>query len=189
MARSKTEESKTEGFFLSSSPSHLLHRAEQLAADRFAKLVGDSLTLRQFAVLAAIAEAPGLSQVDLVRATGVDRSTLADMVGRMEQRGWVTRAASPLDGRAHAVTLAPAGTAALAAATHHARAADAAIMDALPRTKRHTFLTILAKLAKFADALAAKEEREARRQAKRQAREKSKQRKQKKRESESRQSA
>lgn len=189
MARSMTDDLETEGFLLSTSPSHLLHRAEQLAADRFAKLVDDALTLRQFAVLAAIAETPGLSQVDLVRATGVDRSTLADMMSRMEQRGWVTRAASPVDGRAHAVRLAPAGSAALASATRHARAADAAILDALPRTKRRTFLSILAKLAKFADETARKEEREGRRQAKQQAREKLKQRKRKKRDSGRRQSA
>jgi len=150
----------------------LLHRAEQLAADRFTQLVGDSVTLRQFAVLAAIAESPGLSQSDLVRATGVDRSTMADMMTRMEKRGWVTRAASTVDARAHAVRLAAAGVTILAAATHHARAADAAILDALPRTKRRAFLNTLNKLAKVSDEAAAKADREAKRQAKRDARNK-----------------
>lgn len=157
---------------LADSPSHLLHRAEQLAADRFTQLVGDSVTLRQFAVLAAIAESPGLSQSDLVRATGVDRSTMADMMTRMEKRGWVTRAASTVDARAHAVRLAAAGVTILAAATHHARAADAAILDALPRTKRRAFLNTLNKLAKVSDEAAAKADREAKRQAKRDARNK-----------------
>ena len=155
-------------FRLEHSPSHLLHRAEQLAADRFTQLLGgDNVTLRQFAVLAAIAESPGLSQSDLVRATGVDRSTMADMMTRMEKRGWVTRTASTLDARAHAVRLASAGVTILAAATHHARAADAAILDALPRTKRRTFLNILTKLAKISDEAAAKAEKAARREAKR----------------------
>jgi DNA-binding MarR family transcriptional regulator len=158
---------------LEHSPSHLLHRAEQLAADRFTQLVGgDNVTLRQFAVLAAIAESPGLSQSDLVRATGVDRSTMADMMTRMEKRGWVTRAASTIDARAHSVRLAGAGVTILAAATNHARAADAAILDALPRTKRRTFLNILTKLAKISDAAAAKADKDARRQAKREARKK-----------------
>ncbi|MBY0564624.1 MAG: MarR family transcriptional regulator [Hyphomonadaceae bacterium] len=170
MARSMKDDAEADGFRLGASPSHLLHRAEQLAADRFASLVGDTLTLRQFAVLAAIAEAPGLSQSDLVRSTGIDRSTLADMVGRMEKRGWIARTVSPLDARAHAVTLAATGATLLAAATRHARAADAAILDALPRTKRRTFLNILTKLAKFADESAARAEREARRTAKREAR-------------------
>lgn len=170
MARSVKDDAEGDAFRLATSPSHLLHRAEQLAADRFSQLVGETLTLRQFALLAAIAEAPGLSQSELVRATGIDRSTLADMVGRMEKRGWIARTVSPLDARAHAVTLAATGATMLAAATHHAKAADAAILDALPRTKRRTFLNILSKLAKFADESAAKAEREAKRAAKREAR-------------------
>lgn len=159
---------------LEDSPSHLLHRAEQLAADRFAQLVGDNVTLRQFAVLAAIQASPGLSQSDLVRATGVDRSTMADMMTRMEKRGWITRTASSLDARAQSVRLAADGVTMLAAATNHARAADAAILDALPRTKRRPFLNILTKLSKVSAEAHAKAEKEAKRQAKRDAREKAK---------------
>jgi len=159
---------------LEDSPSHLLHRAEQLAADRFAQLVGDNVTLRQFAVLAAIQSSPGLSQSDLVRATGVDRSTMADMMTRMEKRGWITRAASSLDARAQSIRLAADGATMLAAATNHARAADAAILDALPRTKRRPFLNILTKLSKVSVEAHAKAEKEAKRQAKRDAREKAK---------------
>jgi DNA-binding MarR family transcriptional regulator len=166
MAR-MTDGPESEPYRLEDSPSHLLHRAEQLASDRFTQLVGgDNVTLRQFAVLAAIAESPGLSQSALVRATGVDRSTMADMMNRMEKRGWVTRAASALDARAHSVRLAAAGVTILAAATHHARAADAAILDALPRTKRRTFHNILTKQARISDEAAAKAEKDARRQAK-----------------------
>jgi DNA-binding MarR family transcriptional regulator len=161
MAR-MTDGPESEGFRLAASPSHLLHRAEQLAADRFTQLVGDSVTLRQFAVLAAIAESPGLSQSDLVRATGVDRSTLADMMNRMEKRGWVYRSTSVKDARAVSVRLAPTGSQILIATTPHARAADAAILDLLPRVKRRTFQNILAKLAKLSDEAAAKAERDAR---------------------------
>ena len=75
MARVMSDQMESELFRLAHSPSHLLHRAEQLAADRFGQLVGaDGVTLRQFAVLAAIAENPGLSQSDLVRATRVAES-------------------------------------------------------------------------------------------------------------------
>lgn len=174
MARSMTDGPESEPFRLATSASHLLHRAEQLASDRFTHLVGDTLTLRQFAVLAAIAERPGLSQTDLVRATGIDRSTLADTVSRMEKRGWISRTTAPLDARAHAVHLASSGAALLASATRHARAADAAILDLLPRTKRRTFLNILTKLAKLSDEAAAKAERDAKREAKRAAKDEKK---------------
>jgi DNA-binding MarR family transcriptional regulator len=172
-----SDQTESEPFRLATSPSHLLHRAEQLASDRFTQLVGDNVTLRQFAVLAAIAENPGLSQSDLVRATGIDRSTLADMMTRMEKRGWVARTASVSDARALSVRLAAAGSTILAAATQYARAADAAILDSLPRTKRRPFLNTLTKLAKASEEAAAKRERELKRDAKRAAREKQKSRK------------
>jgi DNA-binding MarR family transcriptional regulator len=163
---------ESEPYRLANSPSHLLHRAEQLAADRFARLVGDAITLRQFSVLAAIAQNPGLSQSDLVRATGVDRSTLADMMTRMERNGWISREESASDGRAYSVRLAQAGSRLLATTTQHARAADAAILDLLTPRKRKAFLATLGELSKLAAAAEEKAERRAKRQAKREAREK-----------------
>jgi DNA-binding MarR family transcriptional regulator len=132
-----------------------LHRAQQLAQDRFAAAAGArGVTLRQFAVLAAIAEQPGRSQTDLVLATGVDRSTLADMITRMEKRGWILRVTAADDARANAVTLASAGRAALNNAIPHARAADEALLEALPRGDRRAFQDMLAKLSAAADAAA-----------------------------------
>jgi len=171
MARKISDQSESGPYRLAISTSHLLHRAEQLASDRFAKLV-DGITLRQFAVLAAVAEAPGLSQVDLVRATGIDRSTLADMMNRMEARGLVERTTSQLDGRAHAVHLTASGTAIFKASINHALAADARILDLLARTKAKSLQSILVKLAEEAEKEVQKEERAARRQAKREARKK-----------------
>jgi MarR family transcriptional regulator, temperature-dependent positive regulator of motility len=168
---------ESEPFRLATSASHLLHRAEQLAADRFSQLVGDAVTLRQFAVLVAISEQPGLSQSDLVRATGIDRSTLADMMNRLAKRGLVQRTESTIDARAYSVRLSASGASILAAATQHARAADAAILDLLPRTKRRTFLGTLTKLSRLAEQAAEKREREAKRQAKRDARKQRQQRK------------
>ncbi|MGE0045827.1 MAG: MarR family winged helix-turn-helix transcriptional regulator [Hyphomonadaceae bacterium] len=139
-------------FALAESPSHLLHRAQQLASDRFAALAGErSVTLRQFAVLAAIAEQPGRSQTDLVSATGIDRSTLADMITRMEKRGWIIRVTAANDARANAVTLAAAGRAALTASVPFARAADEALLEALPRGERKALLETLTKLSAAAD--------------------------------------
>jgi len=69
---------------LERSPSHLLHRALQRALDIYAEEFGEAgITQRQFAVLAAADERAGATQADLVRITGIDRSTLADMARRM----------------------------------------------------------------------------------------------------------
>lgn len=160
---------ESEPFRLADSASHLLHRAEQIASDRFSRLF-EAVTLRQFAVLAAIDEEPGLSQSALVRATGIDRSTLADMMNRLAKRGLVIRTSSPSDLRAYSVKLSKSGADILHAATLSARAADAAILDLLPRTKRKAFLATLTKLSRLAEQQELKDEREAKRQAKRELR-------------------
>ena len=89
---------------LATSPSHLMHRALQLALDVYAEETGpDGLTQRQFAVLEAASMKAGLTQTELVRMTGIDRSTLADLVTRMTAKGLLERERSPLDARAMAV--------------------------------------------------------------------------------------
>lgn len=171
MPRSTPDHPETEPYRFAISVSHLLHRAEQLASERFTQLAGETITLRQFAVLAAIAEAPGRSQIDLVRATGIDRSTLAEMMNRMEKRGWITRTTSVIDKRAVSVLLSAGGAQILAAQTTHARAADARIMDFLSKPKGKALIGTLTKLAELAEEQAEREERAAKRQAKREARE------------------
>jgi DNA-binding MarR family transcriptional regulator len=171
MTRKQSDHPESGPYRLGVSTSHLLHRAEQLAADRFAQL-GSDITLRQFAVLAAVSDRPGLSQVDLVRATGIDRSTLTEMLGRLEKRELIARSTSEADGRARAVTLTPSGASVFQGSIQHARAADAAILDMLPRMKAKSLQGVLMKLAKLADEAAEKAERATRRQAKRDARKK-----------------
>lgn len=139
-------------FRLSESPAHLLRRAQQFASDIFATAgLADGVTLRQTFLLAAIAEEEGRSQSALVRATGIDRSTLADMIQRMERKGLITRAAASSDGRAKSVSLTEAGRDALAEAAPAMVQVDTALLDALPRNKRRSFLEMLGHLAEAAN--------------------------------------
>lgn len=142
-----------EVFRLSRSPSHLLRRAEQFATELFARAeLHDGVTLRQTVLLAAIAEAEGASQSDLVRTTGVDRSTLAEMMARMEGRGLIARAAAADDGRAKSVRLTAEGRRRLDAVLPAIRQVDRNLLAALPASKRTAFQMILAELAEAADA-------------------------------------
>lgn len=141
-------------FRLSESPSHLLRRAEQFAAEIFLKAdIPDGVTLRQSVLLAAIAEADGASQSDLVSATGVDRSTLAEMMARMEQKGVIVRAAAEDDGRAKSVSLTAEGRRRLEGALPAMREVDRALLAALPASQRPAFRATLLALAEAADAL------------------------------------
>ncbi|MBA3812670.1 MAG: winged helix-turn-helix transcriptional regulator [Caulobacteraceae bacterium] len=150
MAKGKTR-SPREG--LSASATHLLHRALQLALDYHAEAAGPSaVTQRQFTVLAAAGAADGQTQNDLVRATGIDRSTLADLVARMAAKGLLEREPSATDARANTVRLSKAGRDALAQSATPAAAADARLLAFLSPKKRESFLKILATLAAAADA-------------------------------------
>lgn len=134
---------------LERSPSHLLHQALQFALDVYAEEGGEGApTQRQFAVLAAVEALPAPTQTDLVRATGVDRSTLADMVARMTAKGWLARERSNLDGRANLVRLTGEGRLALEAARPRAEAADARILHALGSGKRDPFVSALRALGR-----------------------------------------
>ena len=147
---------------LAASPSHLMHRALQLALDIYSEEAGqDGLTQRQFAVLEAVSQKSGLTQTELVRATGIDRSTLADLVSRMTTKGLLDREKSTLDARAKAVRLSEQGQAALDATHPRVEAADKRIMALLPKGKRDGFLDLLAELAGEADAAPAKAKAEA----------------------------
>jgi DNA-binding MarR family transcriptional regulator len=158
----KTGNKAKRGGGLASSPSHLMHRVLQLALDIYTEETGsDGLTQRQFAVLEAVSMKSGLTQTDLVRATGIDRSTLADLVSRMTTKGLLDRERSTLDARAKAVRLSVAGQAALDAARPKVEAADKRIMALLPKSKRDGFLDLLSELAGEADAAPAKARAEA----------------------------
>lgn len=133
---------------LDKSPSHLLHRALQRALDLYAHAAGpDAVSQRQYAVLSAVAADEGLTQSQLVKATGIDRSTLAELVARMITKGLLARERSTADARAKAVRLTDQGREAMEEAAPRAAEADAALMKLLPSGKRSPFLSALARIS------------------------------------------
>ena len=122
----------------------LLHRASQRADNLFARNVGDSgLTPRQFAVLHAVSEAGGLSQTDIMAATGIDRSSTADLVGRLVTSRCLQRRRTRRDARVYAVRLTPRGRQMLAIGIPAARAANQALLFPIPQVQRSAFVKAL----------------------------------------------
>ncbi|CFX01419.1 MarR family transcriptional regulator [Candidatus Filomicrobium marinum] len=127
-----------------SSALHLLHRAGQCADELFALNIGESeLTPRQFEVLRAVASHAEPSQTVLVEHTGIDRSTLADIVRRLVARGLLVRKRTRHDARMYAVRLTPAGENALKNAQPAVHSTNDAILQALPNAERKEFLNAL----------------------------------------------
>jgi DNA-binding MarR family transcriptional regulator len=140
-----------DGFALAQSPGHLLRRAQQYAFDLYAKEVGsDDLTPRQFTVLTAVEQNEGLSQTDLVRLTGIDRSTLADMISRLLKRDMLARKRTESDARANAVRITAAGRKALKGVGAAVARAESHILDPLPAGKRAEFMKLLSLIANAA---------------------------------------
>ena len=143
---------------LARSPSHLLHKVLQLALDIYVEETGKgALTQRQYAVLAAAATVDGASQTDLVNMTGIDRSTLADMVARMIEKGWLGRERSKVDARAKTVRLTDKGAQALKEIAPKVAAADERILSNLVASRRSGFISALGFLADFTGEAALEE--------------------------------
>ncbi|MFL5297141.1 MAG: MarR family winged helix-turn-helix transcriptional regulator [Phenylobacterium sp.] len=157
MAKSKSGQ-KSGVAALDRSPSHLLHRALQRALDIYAEEFGEgAITQRQYAVLAAAEAREGAAQADLVRITGIDRSTLADMARRMIDKGLLERERSTQDARANAVRLTEAGRMALAEAGPRMIAADARLLKLIGGGgRRQAFVSLLQDLVKRPEAKPAK---------------------------------
>jgi DNA-binding MarR family transcriptional regulator len=144
---------------LDRSPIHLLHRAGQCASDIFQDALGEEdLTPRQYAVLVAVSQNEGLSQTHLVEKTGVDRSTLADIVRRMLKKGLLQRRRTKDDARAYAVKLTDEGWRVLKAADPLARRVDDKILAVLPGQQRERFLQDLRAIIEALGGLEAKQE-------------------------------
>lgn len=151
MSNKKLENMKRElpSTRLEGSPIHLLHRVGQCAGDIFASEMGDAdLTPRQFAVLLSVSLNEGLSQTDLVEQTGVDRSTLADIVRRMLKKGLLQRRRTKEDARAYAVKLTEEGWRVLRAAEPVVKRVDERILNALSGKQRDQFVEDLSAIVR-----------------------------------------
>ncbi len=143
------------GFDLAEAPSHLIRRCQQFFGDLYAREAGArELTKQQFTVLAALEHNEGVSQTALVEMTGIDRSTLAEMVRRMLERDLVSRERTEVDQRANAVAITASGRKALRSARNAADRAEKALLDVLPQAERQRFVKSLAQIAAAHDAFA-----------------------------------
>ncbi len=134
----------------SASALHLLHRAGQCADELFAVSIGDSaLPPRQYAVLRAVDGNDEPSQTTLVEMTGIARSTLADIVRRLVEKGLLSRKRTRRDARMYAVRLTEKGQAALRRAEPVARSTDERLLSAIPQREREVFLDALNRIVQM----------------------------------------
>jgi DNA-binding MarR family transcriptional regulator len=135
-------------FSLTGAIGHLLRRCQQRAVDIFAEEVGpEGPTPRQFAILVSVLQNPGLNQTDLVRLSGIDRSTLAEILGRLVDRGLIRRERTTEDQRTNALYVTSAGRAMLQAALPAVERAQERIFAPIPPARRPEVVAALESLA------------------------------------------
>lgn len=135
-------------------PGHLLRRCQQRAVDIFEEEVGsDGPTPRQFAVMVTICQNPGINQTEVVQRTGIDRSTIGDLVARLVKRGLVRRRRTDQDARANALFLTQEGAALLERVAPAIDRVQRRIVSLLPDGEREVFLRCLKRLAGLPDKL------------------------------------
>lgn len=134
-------------FDLASRPGFLIRRLHQIHVALFIEeCAAFEVTPVQYSLMTVLHARPGLEQARLGEETGVDRATLANVVGRLERRGLVRRRPSGRDRRVRLVSLTPAGAALLIQMEEPARRAHTRTLAALPPDARHAFTHALAHL-------------------------------------------
>jgi DNA-binding MarR family transcriptional regulator len=135
---------------------YVLRRTQSAVFDDFAAAfanAGEALTPGEFGLLVLVDRNSGLSQMALVRALGIDRSTLVPILDRLQARGLLMRHRSPTDGRTHALALTPVGEKALARFARLVRGHEKRIASNLSAAEIRVLIDLLEKVHASARSL------------------------------------
>lgn len=113
---------------------------------------GINLTTRQFVVLVAVGNHDGASQQDIIDSTGIDRSTVSQVVQIMIRKGLLKRRRTRQDARTYAINLTPHGRDVLKASEPIVGQIDEALMSALPAARAAAFVESLRTIVSAFDA-------------------------------------
>jgi len=104
------------------------------------------ITPGQLGLLVLIATNPGVSQAELAREIGVERSTLGEFIDRFAARQWVERRRVPSDRRIFAIHLTPEGQRYLTEVLPDVEAHEREFTQALSTQELDTLKHLLKKL-------------------------------------------
>jgi MarR family transcriptional regulator, lower aerobic nicotinate degradation pathway regulator len=132
---------------LHSMPGHLIRRAQQISSALFAEECGEfDLTSVQYAALVAIKENPDVDATRLSTLIAFDRSTIGDVLTRLEAKGWAVRHHSGKDKRVKLLRLSPEGAKVLRRVEPAVRRVQKRLLAPLAPDDRLTLVRLLARL-------------------------------------------
>jgi DNA-binding MarR family transcriptional regulator len=118
----------------------------KIFADFEAALADVDFTPGSFGVLTLIRANPGITQVELAAAFGIDKSTVSPVIVRLEKRGLVRREVLTSDRRYQALHFEAAAEAQFLAARDKVRAFEAGVAARLSKPEQRQLALLLAKL-------------------------------------------
>jgi MarR family transcriptional regulator, lower aerobic nicotinate degradation pathway regulator len=122
-------------------PGFLVRRLHQIhVAMYFQNCERFGTTPVQSSVMQVLQAEPGMDQIALAQAIGIDRTTASSVLTRLEGRGIVRREADPADRRNKCAFLTPAGAAMLQEMQASIEAAHRDLVKPLPPAAREQFL-------------------------------------------------
>lgn len=129
-------------------PGHLVRRVQQISSALFAEeCAGFDLTSVQYAALVAIGANPDVDATRLSHLVAFDRSTLGDVLERMEAKGWIVRRPSPTDRRIRLLRLSPDGARLLRQVGPAVQRVQERLLAPLAAADRTVMMRLLAQLA------------------------------------------
>ena len=88
---------------------YLIRRAQQRHVAAWTRIASSEISSVQYTILVVLDRMGEASQRELCDEADLDRSTIADLVARMERKGLIARRRDPKDARRNTVTLTDAG--------------------------------------------------------------------------------
>lgn len=132
---------------LPSYVGYQIRRAQAAIFGRFETTLADfDLTPGSFGVLTLIKANPGITQVALAAAFGVDKSTMSPVIVRLEKRGLVRREVLASDRRCHALYFEPEAEPQFLATREKVRAFEGGVAQRLTKPEQRELSRLLAKL-------------------------------------------
>ncbi len=137
---------------LHAKPGHLIRRAQQIAVAIFMEeCAAFDLTPVQYAALVAIQDNPGIDATRLSALIAFDRSTLGDVLERLERRKLVKRYPSSEDKRIKLLETTAAGKDLLKRAEAAVLRAQERILAPLQPSSRNKLMELLSQLVEMND--------------------------------------
>lgn len=134
---------------LASICGHLLRRGQQVHASTWFEHFGSELTSPQYVVLAVLSVWPRIDQHEFSELASLDKSSTTDVVRRLVDKHWVTRARDPGDGRRNLLALTPAATIAFDYLTPKAQKVQETLIAPVPEPDRPEFLKSLRAISRL----------------------------------------